>query len=99
MKVYQRSETGLGKWIVAAIAFLIVMTVTFADVYGVGTPSRPGDGRGGHQDPLPGQSQDQSDMMRQQTPDPSPIPEPSTMILMGIGLGAAAISKKYRKAA
>ena len=46
MKVYQRSEAGLGKWIVAAIAFLIVMTVTFADVYGVGVPSRPGDSKG-----------------------------------------------------
>ncbi len=62
MKVYQRKEARLGKWIVAAIAFLVVMTVTFADAYGVGVPSKPGDSGRKNQDPPPATIQSQSDM-------------------------------------
>lgn len=98
MKVYQRKEARLGKWIVAAIAFLVVMTVTFADAYGVGVPSKPGDNGRKNQDPPPATIQTQSDMRTQDSPSPSPVPEPSTMILMGLGLGAAAVARKFRKA-
>ena len=46
MKVYHRNENGIGKWIVAAVAFLIVMSITFADVYGITVPTKPGEGKG-----------------------------------------------------
>lgn len=100
MKVYHRTEPHFGKWIVAALAFLIVMTISFADVYGITVPNKPGDRKGKDPNQTQGQTQYQSDTKdKSNNPAPAPTatPEPSTMILMGLGLGAASLVKKFKK--
>jgi hypothetical protein len=100
MKVYHRTESHFGKWIVAALAFLIVMSISFADVYGITVPNKPGDSKGKDPQHKHGQTQNQSDTKDKSNrpePGPTPTPEPSTMILMGLGLGAASMAKKFKK--
>jgi hypothetical protein len=105
MKVYHRNENGIGKWIVAALAFLVVMSITFADVYGITVPNKPGDGKGKDPKPNHGKKFDQTDQDGRgfkpdpgPNPNPTPTPEPGTLVLMGIGLGAAAVARKFKQA-
>ncbi len=100
MKVYHRTEPHFGKWIVAALAFLIVMSISFADVYGITVPNKPGNSIGKDPKHQRGQTENQSDAQdkgNRPEPGPTPTPEPSTMILMGLGLGAASLAKKFKK--
>ncbi len=39
MTVYKREKTNLMKWVLAIIVFVMAMTITFSDVYGLGVPS------------------------------------------------------------
>ncbi len=102
MKIYHRNGNGIGKWVVAALAFMIVMSITFADVYGITVPTKPGEGKGKDIQPQTGKSYDQSDQDNRgfktgTSPEACPTPEPGTLVLMGIGLGTAAIVRKFKK--
>ena len=97
MRIYQHRQQRISKWVLAGLAFLLVMTITFADVYGVNIPSKPGDGNNSSgSTPTVTGSGDQGS--RTVDPPPSAVPEPTTIVLMGMGLGAAVLWRSRKKA-
>ena len=43
--VYRRQETHPLKWVLAAVIFIMVMTITFSDVHGINVDNSRSDGR------------------------------------------------------
>ncbi len=74
------------KWILAGILFVLVLTVTFDDAYGVWVPSS-GDGQeqAGNAEPVDQQFDINTTPIESQSTAPQ-IPEPATLILLGAGL-------------
>ncbi|HOP06032.1 MAG TPA: PEP-CTERM sorting domain-containing protein [candidate division Zixibacteria bacterium] len=113
MTVYTKKETHPLKWLVALIIFILVMTVTFDDVYGVGVPSSAGTNVSltqqhhpqSHVKELNGQknvldSRDQTyDVTNGGDGDDAVevVPEPSTILLLLAGLGAAHVAMRKHK--
>ncbi len=99
MVVYRRNLRSLigsiGKWVIAAIIFILAMTVTWDDVHGFSLSSqRPSAGIGYHSDPGTMMPVDNT----QPTPEeiPQSVPEPLTLLLVGGGLGVAAVVRRIK---
>jgi len=96
MKLYQRRCTQPLKWLLALVVFLLAMTVTFTDVYGIdkntppntGNGNKPGEKSGGSNDGL---------TTGNDNPAPTAVPEPGTFILLAGGLGALYAVRRLRK--
>lgn len=81
--VYRRPEGQTLKWLLALIVFILVMTMTFDEVFGGDPIGRTDNGAGVTQ------SSDEA--------APSAVPEPTTLILLGGGLGALYLARRRRK--
>ncbi|MBN1212356.1 MAG: PEP-CTERM sorting domain-containing protein [candidate division Zixibacteria bacterium] len=99
MTFYKKKEHHSLKWLLAAIIFIIALSVTFSDVYGFTYPNQCNNNPN---------NTDQMDLTNTQAnqcdgdsdnPDkpPDDIPEPATIILLAAGLGG--IYWKSRKSA
>ncbi len=73
MMIYERNNSYRFKWMLAFVVFVLVMTVTFDDVYGINTDQQP---------------PDYVDHGSQGTSPPPEVPEPATLILLASGLVA-----------
>ena len=73
MMIYMRNNRHRFKWMLAFVVFVLVMTVTFDDVYGVNTDR---------------QFPDYVDHSSTGTSPPPEVPEPATLILLASGLVA-----------
>ncbi len=109
MTIYRRQKRHSFKWIVAAVLFVMIMTVTFDDVYGLGMPAGVGyhGGSGSYTVNMSNQPQMPSlaimassitcsSSAGDETPN-DPItgtPEPSTIILLLSGLGALRLLRR-----
>ena len=112
MKVYQRKCSQPLKWLVALLLFMLVMGVTFSDVYGKDRDGgrKPGGGgnhgnglgNGDHNGNGPGDGDHNGDGSHgggnsgNETPSPTAVPEPSTFILLAGGLGALYAARRLR---
>lgn len=81
MMVYMRNNNYQLKWLLAFVIFILVMTVTFDNVYGTNTDQQ--------------QPTDYVDHGSTATSPPPEVPEPATLILMASGL--VALRLMYRK--
>jgi hypothetical protein len=96
MTVYRSHASQPLKWIIAFFVFIVVMGVTFSDVYGFSRDrdyhrgdndnpcTRPGDGGTG------GTGNDDN-------PTPTAVPEPGTLILLAGGLSALYVARRAKK--
>jgi len=90
MRVYKTSEAHPLKWILAILIFMVVLSVTFSDVYGFWTPkpaerTTPPEGTPATQLHF---DQPSADQPRSTAALPPQVPEPATLILLGSGLAA-----------
>lgn len=81
--VYRRPEGQTLKWLLALIVFILVMTMTFDEVFGGDPSGRIDNGASATQ------GGDEA--------APSAVPEPTTLILLGGGLGALYLARRRRK--
>ena len=94
-------------WIIGTVVFLLAMTITFADVYGLnhfdirkpapsntsGTSSDPsGYEPNSVDDPFP-----QNPTPTNDPPSDRAVPEPTTMTLLGLGIGALFLRKRGKQ--
>ncbi len=109
MKNYDEKQSQPLKWFVALIIFILTMTITFADVYGLGVPPSkynappPNQITNSSQNTPPGTFDQDFDSYNsvtsgaeKSTVPPSTIPEPASMILLGIGLAALHLAKRRK---
>ena len=73
MMIYMRDNRHRFKWVLGFVIFVLVLSVTFSDVYGVDTYQR---------------TTDQAIKDSPDTSPPSAVPEPTTLILLASGLVA-----------
>jgi len=90
MTIYEREESHWLKWLLGAIIFVLILTVTFDNVYGVGVPSGSNDGTNSVQQAPAGTDGSES------TPPPE-VPEPATLLLLVSGLGALHLIQRRKK--
>ena len=96
MKLYQRRCTQPLKWLLALVVFLLAMTVTFTDVYGIEGTGSPNGGTRDGSTGKPGGTGDQLNT-GDDNPPPTAVPEPGTFILLAGGLGALYAVRHLRK--
>ncbi len=109
MTIYRRQEKHPFKWIMATILFVVIMTVAFDDVYGLGMPAGVGYHGGSSVYTVNWTNQPQmpslaivasstfcSPSIGDESPnDPIPgTPEPSTIVLVLGGLGALRLLRR-----
>ena len=95
MTVYQRKCTQPLKWLFALVIFVLAMTVTFSDVYGIDKNTTANSGGGN----TVGDKSDDSNgglTTGNDNPAPTAVPEPSTFILLASGLGALYAVRRIR---
>ncbi len=94
-------------WIVGAVLFILVLGMTFTDVYGFNIPNskpNPDQTRISQQQPGQNNHSDRDEYQRNDNPlpdppDGTPIPEPATILLLagGLGLGYLKSLRKNKK--
>ncbi len=102
MNIYRQSKFRFIRWIIAAVVFILAMTITFTDVYGLNIPRYNygnGSGNGHNVAEHPASfAQEITPAADLNTECPPEIPEPTTLLLMGAGLGALSLVRRRRKA-
>lgn len=107
MTVYKKSQSQPLKWMLAIIVFMLAMSVTFDDVYGIQV-SNTGPSSTGSQttesydvtnsatdaEATEGSFQDTNPIS---TVAVAPVPEPSSLILIAMGLGSMYAMRSRRK--
>jgi len=102
MMIYMRNEKHPFKWLLAFIIFLLVLSVTFDDVYGLYIPPCTENGNSNLNGNAPNLSSSNvgycyypADYTNPtEPPNPPEIPEPATLILMAAGLGAIRLMRR-----
>jgi hypothetical protein len=82
MMIYMRNNRYRFKWLLAFIVIILVMTVTFDDVYGVDTYQHADNYTGNN---LP------------ETSPPPEVPEPATLVLLASGLVALRLMYRKKR--
>ncbi len=90
MTYYRREARGTAKWLVAMILFILVMSVTWTDVYGVGHADGTARSTATFDNATADNGTDAG------TQPPRAVPEPATLILLGSGLSALYIARRRR---
>ena len=86
----------IGKWLIAILIFVAVMTVTWDNVDGFSlTSTRTTGGVSYPSDP--GVPTPPVDFQPDQGDNPESVPEPTTLILLGSGLGLVWMVRRNRK--
>ena len=92
MTFYKKKEHHSLKWLLAAIIFILALSVTFSDVYGFTYPNQQNNDVN---------YTDQSDITitqpnQNEDPDrpPDDIPEPATILLLAAGLGGMYLKRR-----
>ncbi len=104
MTVYKSKSKSPMVIVFGLVLFILTMTITFADVYGINIPT--GDHKQNGNDKIgntnPGHSEDVIDNnsrgggIVKPTSPPASVPEPATLVLMAAGLGLGSL-KVFRK--
>ena len=93
MKLYEQERHHPFRWIVAILIFILAMTITFDDAYGLWTPS--GTDRSASE---PQQTAAITEAPQTKQDDPPPqVAEPATLILIGSGLAAMYVLRRRKK--
>lgn len=110
MVKYKKAKSA-NTWFVGVIVFIMAMTITFADVYGLNhfdfnkpsqtgnTSSNDGSNTDGSWQINPNTAEDPfpESPIPTTSPEPNPaIPEPGTLILLSLGIGALAARKRKK---
>ena len=82
MMIYVRNNSYRFKWILAFVVFILMMTVTFDDVYGVDTDQNVSN---------------YADNNSPETSPPPEVPEPATLILLASGLVALRLMYRKKR--
>ena len=97
MTYYQEKQSQPFKWLLAIVVFILAMTITFSDVYGIWVP----DNQEQTTSEKVKHTQDYSNQTVEPDQDtetvPPQIPEPATLILLGSGLAAMHVLRRRRR--
>ncbi len=106
MTIYKRQKKNLFKWVLAFIIFVLVLTVTFDEVYGLSLqPTPPLSGNSSTNQPHNwvwydldgvGYPAEMHGSGTRTTSSPPEIPEPSTVFLLATGLAAWRLIRRKR---
>ena len=103
MVAYQRPKRRIGVKIVGIIVFLLALTITFADVYGINYYcANPTNGTIDNADLVVKDADFNTSYLRTDIPADSPtcpppgVPEPATLTLLGLGMGALILTRYKR---
>jgi hypothetical protein len=99
MTIQMRERLRSLKWVVAAIVFLLAISITWADVYGTPTGEVGNNSQVNRIDNSNAGNSSASTTHSTKCGDnpPSSIPEPTTLILLGGGLSAMYVMRKRRQ--
>lgn len=106
MTIYQREKKHWLKWVLGLVLFLLVLTVTFDSVYGLGIPPATGSSHGYSGSNMPDWYNYHLDRNyypvddRPAAPDdpttPPQVPEPTTLLLFAAGYGALRLMRQRK---
>ena len=91
--IYRKNKSQPFKWLLALIIFILAMTITFDEVFGISVPPPGGGGSDGNPIVTKNVQYNKEAAGTQTTPS---IPEPGTLLLLGTGFGALYIMRRKK---